>query len=227
MFSRVGSVIVLPGGYQVRLPWDWETCRELSGGGSYSLSSADEANSVADYIFDNFLSGHSNSRPFGDAVMDGVDFDIEQGVSHYAALAKRLLARSNGGRKVYLGAAPQCPFPDHWRGHTLSTVPFDYIWIQFYNNPECEFSSNDPEKFKSSWRQWISSTMARKYYVGLPAAAEAAEAAGNGFVSADLVNSQVLPFVEGSSGEKYGGVMLWNRYYDSRDGFSDKIRNQI
>ncbi|KAI4355166.1 hypothetical protein L6164_003964 [Bauhinia variegata] len=47
------------------------------GGGkmsnSYSLSSA------ADYIYGNFLGGKSRSRPLGDAVLDGVDFDIEGG----------------------------------------------------------------------------------------------------------------------------------------------------
>lgn len=54
----------------------------LSIGGdsrSYSLSSAEEARSVAEYIWNNFLSGNSNSRPFGDAILDGVDFDIEGG----------------------------------------------------------------------------------------------------------------------------------------------------
>ncbi|KAK1560718.1 hypothetical protein Q3G72_014031 [Acer saccharum] len=84
------------------------------GGGSYSLSSADDAISVADYLWNNFLGGQSNSRPLGDAVLDGIDFDIEKGEPHYAALARRLSEHSQGGKKVYLTAAPQCPFPDQW-----------------------------------------------------------------------------------------------------------------
>ncbi|KAJ6340552.1 hypothetical protein OIU77_008338 [Salix suchowensis] len=53
----------------------------LSIGGSttysYSLSSADDAAQVATYIWNNFLGGQSSSRPLGDAILDGVDFDIE------------------------------------------------------------------------------------------------------------------------------------------------------
>ena len=54
------------------------------GGGSntYSLSSADDAQQLADYIWDNFLGGRSGSRPLGDAVLDGVDFDIEGSIEN-------------------------------------------------------------------------------------------------------------------------------------------------
>jgi chitinase len=45
----------------------------LSLGGSYGLSSTDEANSVANYLWDNFLGGSSSSRPLGDAVLDGIE----------------------------------------------------------------------------------------------------------------------------------------------------------
>jgi len=34
---------------------------------------------VAAYLWNNYLGGTSPSRPLGDAVLDGVDFDIEQG----------------------------------------------------------------------------------------------------------------------------------------------------
>ena len=74
------------------------------GDGSYSLSSADDdARSVADYLWNNFLGGQANSRPLGDAVLDGIDFDIEQGELHYAALARRLFKHGKRSRKkVYV-----------------------------------------------------------------------------------------------------------------------------
>uniref|UniRef100_A0A803L9B9 chitinase n=1 Tax=Chenopodium quinoa TaxID=63459 RepID=A0A803L9B9_CHEQI len=96
------------------------------------------------------------------AVLDGIDFDIES------------------GKKVYLSAAPQCPFPDHKLNGALHTGLFDYVWIQFYNNPSCEFDVSNPEKFKNSWRKWTSNIPAKKFFVGLPAAA-AKSAAGSGF----------------------------------------------
>lgn len=52
------------------------------GGGEtgYSLSSANDATKVADYIWNNFLGGKSSkTRPLGDAVLDGVDFGFELG----------------------------------------------------------------------------------------------------------------------------------------------------
>lgn len=194
------------------------------GGGtkSYSLSSDDDARSLADYLWNNFLGGHSNSRPLGDAVLDGIDFDIEGGEPHYAALAKRLSEYSKQGRKVYLAAAPQCPFPDYWLGSALSTGLFDYVWIQFYNNPQCQYTSSNGDKFKNSWKQWTSSISAGQFFIGLPASSAAA---GSGYVQPNELKSQVLPFAKGSA--KYGGVMLWNKYYDDKTGYSSIIQSSV
>ncbi|KAF8390482.1 hypothetical protein HHK36_025008 [Tetracentron sinense] len=49
------------------------------GDGSYSLISSEDAKNVAQYLWDNYLGGKSPSRPFSDAVLDGIDFDIEGG----------------------------------------------------------------------------------------------------------------------------------------------------
>ncbi|KAJ6344059.1 hypothetical protein OIU76_005733 [Salix suchowensis] len=192
------------------------------GSGGYTLTSPDEARGVAEYLWNNFLGGHSNSRPLGDAVLDGIDFDIEGGERHYVLLASRLSELSRGGSKVYLTAAPQCPFPDNWLDRALHTGLFDYVWIQFYNNPQCEYNTNNPRSFKDSWNTWTSSIPARMFFVGLPASRAAA---GNGFVTTDVLISQVLPFVKGSP--KYGGVMLWNKYTDDQSGYSSRIRDSV
>ncbi|KAB2599514.1 acidic endochitinase-like [Pyrus ussuriensis x Pyrus communis] len=155
----------------------------LSIGGSLG----NDARGVADYIWNNFLGGQSNSRPLGDAVLDGVDFDIER------------------GRKVSLSAAPQCPFPDQKLNGALTTGLFDYVWVQFYNNP-------------NSWNKWTSSIQADRFFVGLPAA-------GTGYVpSNDLIN-QVLPFVKKSA--KYGGVMLYDKFNDDKSGYGSKIQGSV
>ncbi|PQQ03667.1 hevamine-A-like [Prunus yedoensis var. nudiflora] len=50
------------------------------GIGNYSLASPADARAVADYLWHNFLSGKkSTSRPLGDAILDGIDFDKELG----------------------------------------------------------------------------------------------------------------------------------------------------
>ena len=53
------------------------------GDGSYGLTSEGDARDVAAYLWNNYLGGTSSSRPLGDAVLDGIDFDIELGGAKY------------------------------------------------------------------------------------------------------------------------------------------------
>ncbi|XP_028761979.1 hevamine-A-like [Neltuma alba] len=127
---------------------------------------------------------------------------------------------SKKGRKVYLTAAPQCPYPDAWMGNALKTGLFDYVWVQFYNtNPPCQYASGSITNLKNAWNQWTSSVPADKIFLGLPASTNAA---GSGFIPASDLTSKVLPAIKGSP--KYGGVMLWSRYYDLQTGYSSSIK---
>ncbi|KAK1271760.1 hypothetical protein QJS04_geneDACA005790 [Acorus gramineus] len=174
----------------------------LGGSGSgYSLTSTADARSLADYIWNNYLGGSSSSRPLGVVVLDGVDFAIKSGVSaHYDELARFLLAYSTSGRKFYLSAAPQCPYPDAWLGPALATGLFDYVWVQFFNNPTCEYGSGGVSNLVKSWKQWTTSVRAGKIFVGLPASTAAAV---SGYIPPGTLTSQVLPVVKGSP--TYGG----------------------
>ncbi|KAJ7854581.1 glycoside hydrolase family 18 protein [Mycena olivaceomarginata] len=107
------------------------------GGGSPTtarFASDSAATSFADTIWNNFLGGSGSHRPFGAAVLDGVDLDIESGTNTgYAAFAVRIRTRWAGASKpYYITAAPQCPFPDAWVGTALNTVWFDAVYVQFY-----------------------------------------------------------------------------------------------
>ncbi|XP_075473678.1 hevamine-A-like [Primulina tabacum] len=193
------------------------------GAGGYSLVSSEDARQLATYIWNNFLGGKSTSRPLGEAVLDGVDFDIESGTGqHWDELARYLSSYSKRGKKVHLTAAPQCPFPDQWVGGALKTGLFDYVWVQFYNNPPCQFNPLNATSFQESWKIWTSSIPATKIFLGLPAAPDAA---GTGFVPVSDLISKVLPKIKGS--KKYGGVMLWSKYYDDESGYSSSIKSHV
>ncbi|KAJ8773189.1 hypothetical protein K2173_028366 [Erythroxylum novogranatense] len=196
----------------------------LGGGvGNYGLASRDDAKNVADYLWNNFLGGQSSSRPLGSAVLDGIDFDIEQGSGqYYDDLARFLSAYSARGRKVYLTAAPQCPYPDSFMGAALNTGLFDYVWVQFYNNPPCQYSSGNVNNIISSWNRWTSSVNAGKIFLGLPASPQAA---GSGYIPPNVLTSQILPVIKRSA--KYGGVMLWSKYYDDQNGYSTAIKASV
>ncbi|CAI9768868.1 unnamed protein product [Fraxinus pennsylvanica] len=193
------------------------------GAGGYTLASSQDARDLATYLWNNFLGGKSPSRPLGNAVLDGIDFDIEGGTSqHWDELARYLSKYSTRGNKVYLTAAPQCPFPDAWVGGALKTGLFDYVWVQFYNNPPCQYAAGDISNLKNAWKQWISSIPATKIFLGLPAAPDAA---GSGFIPVADLTSTVLPAIKGST--KYGGVMLWSKYYDDQTGYSSSIKSHV
>lgn len=197
----------------------------IGGGiGNYSLASPADARAVADYLWHNFLGGKkSTSRPLGDAVLDGIDFDIELGSTQYwDVLARRLKAYSKPRRAVYLAGAPQCPFPDKFLGGALNTGLFDYVWVQFYNNPQCQYSSGNTDNLINSWNKWTTSIKAGLMFLGLPAAPEAA---GSGFIPATVLNSEVLPVIKKSP--KYGGVMLWSKFYDDQSGYSSSIIGNV
>ncbi|KAM0897806.1 hypothetical protein ACQ4PT_022319 [Festuca glaucescens] len=192
--------------------------------GSYGLSSPGDARQVAMYLWNNFLGGTSSSRPLGDAVLDGIDFDIEYGGDKFwnnlASDIKKLGNNLDSHKPVLLSAAPQCPFPDEWDGSAIATGLFDYVWVQFYDNPECEFNA-DGGAFMDAWRRW-ESVPAGKIFLGLPASKDAA---GNGFIPAGELTSRVLPLIKGSP--KYGGVMLWSKFYDDRTGYSSAIKSHV
>ncbi|KAK7270924.1 hypothetical protein RJT34_26445 [Clitoria ternatea] len=211
---------------------DIKTCQDkgikvlLSLGGfagSYSLNSADEATQLANFLWTNFLGGlNGNSGPLGNVPLDGIDFDIEAGGGeHWDELARALNA-FNQQRKVYLSAAPQCIIPDAHLDSAIKTGLFDFVWVQFYNNPSCQYSTGNTNNLINSWNQWVT-VPATQVFMGLPAA-DAAVTNG-GFVPSDVLTSQVLPAIKGSS--KYGGVMLWNRFNDLQNGYSNAIIGSV
>ncbi|KAK1565337.1 hypothetical protein Q3G72_024323 [Acer saccharum] len=163
-----------------------------------------------------------DSRPLGDAVLDGIDFDIEVGSDQHWDELARALSEFSQQKKVYLSAAPQCPFPDARLSGALGTGLFDYVWVQFYNNPmaNCQYSGN-ADNLKSSWNQWTSSLSSGQVFLGLPAAPEAAP--GGGFIQPDALASEVLPTIKNSP--NYGGVMLWSRQYDQ--SYSSTIKPNV
>ncbi|KAI9124396.1 hypothetical protein K1719_004318 [Acacia pycnantha] len=189
--------------------------------GSHSLNSADEATRLAKYLWDSFLGGQSGSRPLGDAVLDGIDFDIVDGSGqHLDELAKALKELDN---QLILAAAPQCPFPDVALGSAIKTGLFDYVWVQFFNNPPCQYADGNIKNLVSAWNQWTNGVEVKKVFLGIPASTDAANVGG--YIPANVLTSQVLPAINGSP--KYGGVMIWDRFHDGKNKYSDAIKGSV
>lgn len=200
-----------------------------SGAASNSLDSTEDARQVAEYLYKSFLSGKAFSRPLGGAVLDGVDFSVAgRGATkkdrlHWEDLAEALANYSGEGRKVLLTAAAGCDFPDRTLKRAIAAGLFDVVWVRFYGGAACQYSPENLLPMKLSWERWNTKAKAAALFVGLPASEDAA--VGGGYVPPENFTAQVLPFVSGYP--KYGGVMLWDRYYDAANGYSDQVKCDI
>lgn len=71
--------------------------------GSNGFSSDAQAVAFADQIWDLFLGGSSSTRPFGNAVLDGLDLDLEGGSSAgYVAFVNQIRSHTNNANKRYV-----------------------------------------------------------------------------------------------------------------------------
>ncbi|KAI0724269.1 class III chitinase [Cerioporus squamosus] len=198
---------------------DIQTCQSkgkiltlsLGGGGaSVGFQSDSEAETFADTIWNDFLGGSSSTRPFGGAVLDGVDLDIEGGGANgYAAFVTRLRSYFSGAsKKYYITGAPQCVYPDAYLGTTLNAVAFDAVYVQFYNN-QCGLQAyNNSNGFNFGiWDIWAKSSPNPnvKVFVGAPASSTAA---GGGYQDAATL-ATILKNTRNRF-PSFGGVMMWD-----------------
>ncbi|KAF7727519.1 Chitinase 1, partial [Apophysomyces ossiformis] len=181
--------------------------------GGVGFSTQDQAVQFADIIWNLFLGGSSKTRPFGDAVLDGVDLDIEGGgANYYSDFLTALKAKfKTSDKKYYITAAPQCVYPDANLGATINAVGFDAIYVQFYNNP-CGLQTYTPGKGSNwnfgiwdYWARHISPNKDVKVYIGAPASSSAA---GGGYIPLDRLKQVAVDMR--NSFPSFGGVMFWD-----------------
>ncbi|PIL35449.1 hypothetical protein GSI_02176 [Ganoderma sinense ZZ0214-1] len=186
----------------------------LSLGGATGLStfsSASQATAFGDTIWNLFLGGSSSTRPFGSAVLDGVDLDIEGGnTMYYDSFINRIRTLAQGSsKKYYVTGAPQCPFPDAYMGTVLNAVAFDAIYIQFYNNAcGLPYYSNPNAWDFGTWDNWAKTVAPNKdikVYIG---ALAAPSAGGSGYVDATTLSN--IAIETRSKYSSFGGIMLWD-----------------
>lgn len=197
--------------------------------GAVGFSSDSQASAFGQLIWDLFLGGKSSTRPFGSAVLDGIDLDIEGGTSaYYATFVEKI--RSLGaasGKKYYFTAAPQCVYPDAALGTVLNAVAFDAVYVQFYNN-YCGLqnfgqASNWNFGIWDNWARSLSKNKNTKVYVGAPASSSAA---GGGYVDINTLTSIATQMRK--SFPSFGGVMMWDAsqaYANNR--FDRAVKNAL
>ncbi|KAJ6376018.1 hypothetical protein OIU77_000900 [Salix suchowensis] len=119
---------------------------------------------------------------------------------------------ASGGCKIVSSGIKSC----QQQGIKVLLSLFDYVWVQFYSNPPSKYSSGN------SWSRWTTSMVAGTIFLGLPAAPAAAR---SGYIPPDVLISQILPVVK--MAPKYGGVMLWSKFWDDENGYSPSILSSV
>lgn len=177
--------------------------------GAYGFASDAQAEHYADRVWDTFLGGYSDARPFDQAVLDGIDLDIEGGSSvGYVRFVQRLRERfiESPGRRFYVSAAPQCPYPDFYTGPVLDNAFLDMVFVQFYNN-YCGVDKPNWFNFEQ-WDEWANTVSANKdvrVYLGIPGSSTAAS---TGYMDIDKLEGLVKA-TRGKFGS-FGGMMMWD-----------------
>ncbi|TPX38818.1 chitinase [Synchytrium endobioticum] len=171
-------------------------------------------------------------RPFGtgsdgkNIVLDGVDFDVEQGALHGLALvgaSLRAYFNANAAKKYYISAAPQCPFPDEWMGPSPGSLlsdaatKIDIVGIQFYNNycglsyyPQVTAGDGSNAYNYAQWAKKYAASVS--WDVKLIVLAPATSAAGANYASPDKMK-QILAYSKSLG--YFGGTGMWDAGTDS------------
>ncbi|KAI1349288.1 putative class III chitinase [Xylaria sp. FL0043] len=203
------------------------------GGATYSEGGfTDEASATAaaQNVWDLFGSNTAASnRPFGSAVVDGFDFDLESSVQNFVPFASTLrsLMDADSSKTYYLSAAPQCVYPDAALNSLLDgAISFDWINIQFYNNFCGVINFSNPNAWNFNvWDDWAKNTSKNpnvKVLIGVPANT----GAGGGYVDATTLGSIIQDTK--SKYSSFGGVMMWDmsQLYEN-SGFLDSVRASL
>ncbi|CAO3598104.1 unnamed protein product [Absidia cylindrospora] len=195
--------------------------------GSYGLASAKDGETWANKLWNTFGNGHdAKTRPFGKAVVDGFDLDIEAGsVEGYTSFIKTMRRHysKDSSRTYYISGAPQCPFPDAWLGDALKHAWFDFVWVQFYNN----YCSPKGSQFNyDTWENWAKKESINKkveLYLGIPASPSAA---GSGYLP---LKELVKTIQKLKSSPYFGGVMMWDvsQAYSEHPNFAKAVAKVI
>ncbi|KAF7728445.1 Chitinase 1 [Apophysomyces ossiformis] len=187
--------------------------------GSYSLDNEQDGATLADDLWATFGNGGGKARPFGGAVIDGFDLDLEGGGSKgYVNFVNKMRDHfaSDKSKKYYISAAPQCPFPDAYLGDVLNSASLDIVSIQFYNN-YCSVNNKDQFNY-AVWDDWARTKSVNKdvkLYVGVPGSPTAAS---SGYASIDTMKSTIDSLQK--QYPSFAGVMMWDasQAYGNRDG---------
>ncbi|KAI9105533.1 glycoside hydrolase superfamily, partial [Phlyctochytrium arcticum] len=215
------------------------------GGGIASVGFSDlaDVNRFTLALWNMFLGGTQAGfvRPFGPGViLDGIDLDVEGGDDFgydiFLRDIRALMDTDASGRKFFITAAPQCFFPDVLQDTAYAKGYFDWLNIQWYNNPCGNFAFPTPAwqdavEFWVNWANTVSANPNVRLLIGAPSSIAAASP--QSFVplvsTSDTAQPSMTTIIARWKQDyrtRFGGVMLWEvTTADSNENFAQGVRD--
>lgn len=181
-------------------------------------------------------------RPFGDASVDGFDLDIENVLQPgedpadldrgYGTLVDVLRSHyALEPREYYISGAPQCVVPDAHLANAIQSSHFDFLFVQFYNTPECSARAYFDHSYGStgeptdiSFDQWVDfvdqAGSQAKVFLGLPAAPSVVNDAVM-FLNPDEAKT-IIDHFQCKYPERFGGVMVYEATASEKNAIDGK-----
>lgn len=196
-----------------------------------TLESPAKARELAHTLYDLFLGGDRRTkeislRPFGSAVMNGVDLFIEAGrpqyYSDFIRELRRLMDSETGAaeRTYLITAAPYCLYPDPYLGPEEDGTALkeaseyvDYLFVKFYNS-YCH--TGDQKSFIRTLDKWLSFAQSNNgplVFVGLPADPLACMDA----IQYRKPKELKVIYEKFKTRPGLGGIMLWDISWDQNN----------
>ncbi|KAM3295795.1 hypothetical protein ACQJBY_038224 [Aegilops geniculata] len=192
-------------------------------GARYSLPSNRSALDLFDHLWNSYFGGSKPDvpRPFGDAWLDGIDLFLEHGTpaDRYDVLALELAKhniRGGPGKPLHLTATVRCGYPPAAHvGRALATGIFERVHVRIYE--ESDKACNQYGSWEEAWDRWTAAYPATRFFIRLTADEKSYQ-----WIHPKNVYYGITPVVQKK--DNYGGVMLWDRYFDKQSDYSSYIK---
>ncbi|XBI44432.1 hypothetical protein VPH35_109066 [Triticum aestivum] len=185
-------------------------------GTSYSLPSNRSALDLFDHLWNSYFGGSKSGvrRPFSDEWLDGVNLFLENGTpaDRYDLLALEL---AKAGKPLHLTATVRCGHPPAAHvGRALATGIFERVHVRIYE--ESDKACNQYGAWEEAWDRWMAAYPATRFFIGLTADDKSYQ-----WIHPKNVYYGITPVVQKE--DNYGGVMLWDRYFDKQSDYGSYI----
>ncbi|EPY52146.1 chitinase [Schizosaccharomyces cryophilus OY26] len=201
--------------------------------GDFTIDDEDDGQKFAFQMWNVFGGGQELYRPFGKAVVDGFNLEVNKGTNTaYSAFAKRLLEiyTSDPDRKYYLSAAPTCMVPDKTLTNAVAHNSFDFLSIHTFNASTGVGCNGSRNSTFAAWVEYAEDSAYDTETALLYGIIAQPNAAVDGYMNSSNLISTLQAYKSNSS--LFGGVAVWDTSlaemsYNTSTSYIDIVRNVL